>query len=432
MSGKDLKKAEELTESDNKFLNMFKGKTDTTQKDIEKAMKKSDDYKQSTDDEIATAAERVLGKLRQVNSEYLSWFEIVLAMVFAIIGYNLPVWLLFFQKKMRKMEMENEVMQFQTIILMLMRIERVNVEMILEWLERYSNIFREPIAKCVNNYESGPWEALEEMKDDVNYKEFIRLIESMQAAVEKIPIAEAFDELDSERDYYQERRKESNARLIQKKGMIGKVIGFAPMVGLFVGYLIIPLVFIGLMSMMSSMNDMSSMAAQKGGRNTMENATKALEMAGSLLIGVLLLGCLLFAYTRMSELKDTEHKVEVSEQAKDFNQDYETYNRNNLYGSDLFSLANQIEDYNKKEADGKAYGRIEMKVTLKTEIINAKFFTDMTYDGDSLNQKYNNLAKAINKINKEYYGKAISYWANYGTGSRLESQLLQELRTNKI
>mgnify|MGYP000827145074 FL=1 len=49
-----------------------------------------------------------------------------------------------------------------------------------------------------------------------------------------------------------------------------------------------------------------------------------------------------------------------------------------------------------------------------------------------LNQKYNNLAKAINKINKEYYGKAISYWANYGTGSRLESQLLQELRTNKI
>ena len=46
------------------------------------------------------------------------------------------------------------------------------------------------------------------MKDDVNYKEFIRLIESMQAAVEKIPIAEAFDELDSERDYYQERRKD--------------------------------------------------------------------------------------------------------------------------------------------------------------------------------------------------------------------------------
>ena len=58
--------------------------------------------------------------------------------------------------------MEDEVMQFETIILMLMRIERVNVEIILEWLERYSNIFYEQISKCVNNYESGPWEALED------------------------------------------------------------------------------------------------------------------------------------------------------------------------------------------------------------------------------------------------------------------------------
>ena len=237
---------------------MFRGKTKTTQEDIEKAMKKSKDYANAQPDEITTAAERVLKKLRQVNSEYLSWFEMILAMVFAVIGYNLPVALLFFQAKKRKMEMENEVMQFQTIILMLMRIERVNVEMILEWLERYSNIFREPISRCVNNYESGPWEALEQMKEEINYKEFIRLIESMQAAVEKIPIAEAFDELDSEREYYQARRKESNDRLISKKGLIGKVIGFAPMVGLFVGYLIIPLVFIGLTSMTSSFNTMNS------------------------------------------------------------------------------------------------------------------------------------------------------------------------------
>lgn len=259
MSGKDLKAAEELTQLDNKFIDKFRGKTDVTQAEIEKAMKKSKDYANSTDDEIKTAAERVLQKLRQINSEYLSWFEMLLAMVFAVIGYNLPIWLLFFQAKMRQIEMEDEVMQFQTIILMLMRIERVNVEMILEWLERYSNIFREPISRCVNNYESGPWEALEAMKDEVNYKEFIRIIESLQAAVERIPIAEAFDELDSERDYYQERRKESNARLISKKGMIGKVIGFAPMVCLFVGYLIIPLVVIGLTSMSSSFNTMASM-----------------------------------------------------------------------------------------------------------------------------------------------------------------------------
>ena len=258
MTERDLRTAMELTESDNKFLDEFRGKTDTTQEDIEKSMRKSDDYEGSTDDEIETAAERVLEKLRQVNSEYLSWFEMLLAIVFALIGYNAPVLLLHFQAKMRQIEMEDEVMQFQTIILMLMRIERVNVEMILEWLERYSNIFKDPITKCVNDYESGPWEALEKMKEDVNYKEFIRIIESLQAAVERIPISEAFDELDSEREYYQARRKESNDRLISRKGMIGRAIGFAPMVTIFVGYLIIPLVFIGMTSMTTSMNGLAA------------------------------------------------------------------------------------------------------------------------------------------------------------------------------
>ena len=160
------------------------------------------------------------------------------------------------------MEMEDEVMQFQTIILMLMRIERVNVEMILEWLERYSNIFREPISRCVNNYEAGAWEALEELKQSVSNHDMIRIVESLQSAVEKIPIADAFDELETEREYYQAKRKESNERLIKRKGMIGKVIGFAPMVCLFVGYLIIPLVFIGLTSMSSSFSSMTATKAK--------------------------------------------------------------------------------------------------------------------------------------------------------------------------
>ena len=35
------------------------------------------------------------------------------------------------------------------------------------------------------------------------------------------------------------------------------------------------------------------------------------------------------------------------------------YNRDNLYGSDMFSLANMIENYNIKESDTRYYGKIE-------------------------------------------------------------------------
>ena len=258
MSAKDEKKAMELTKQDNVFLDMFRGKVDTTVKDIEKALRVSKYYRDAEDKDITKAAERIFDKLQVVNSESFKWFELLLAFVFAIVGYMSPIWILMFQSKMRQLEMEDEVMQFQTIILMLMRIERVNVEIILEWLERYSNIFKSQITRCVNNYEAGAWEALEELKNEISYMPLIRIVESMQAAVEKIPIKDAFDELDSEREYYRDKRKESNERLISRKAMIGKVIGFAPMVCLFVGYLIIPLVFIGLTSMSSTMGSMSS------------------------------------------------------------------------------------------------------------------------------------------------------------------------------
>ena len=261
MTDTQTQTAMELTESDNQYILHFKDDPEVTVEDIEKEMERgriNEDYLESSADEIQVAAERVLGKIQTVNSEDMKWFEVLLAMVFAVVAYNAPIWMLKFQARMRQLEMEDEVMQFQTIILMLMRIERVNVEIILEWLERYANIFKEPISKCVNNYESGPWESLEQLKEDVSYPQFIQIVESLQAAVEKIPIADAFDELDTERDYYQARRKESNERLISRKGMIGRGIGFAPMVVIFVGYLIIPLVFIGLTSMSTSMNGMAA------------------------------------------------------------------------------------------------------------------------------------------------------------------------------
>ena len=259
LNEKDYKKAMETTELHNYFLDMFRGKLDTTQADIEKAMKQSKYYRDSDDTEITTNATKIYEKLKVVNSEYLKWFEILLSMVFAIMGYAAPILMLKFQVIIRKMSMEDEVMQYQTIILMLMRLERVDVEMILEWMERYADIFKEPISKCLNNYESGAWESLEEMKDEISFQPLVRIIESLQTAVEKVPIREAFDELETDREYYQDKRKEANERLISKKGLIGRAIGFTPLVGIFVGYLVAPLVLIGLTSMTTSFNTMSTM-----------------------------------------------------------------------------------------------------------------------------------------------------------------------------
>ena len=242
----------------NKFLDKYKGQ-DIEKEHLRERIANSTYFEEASGPDIDEATEKIYEELQIINNERFKWFELLIACVIAWMGYQSPIWMLMFQKILRKLEMENEVMQFQTIITMLMKIERVNVEIILEWLERYSNIFREPITKCVNNYEAGAWEALEDLKNEIAFPQLIRLIESMQAAVEKIPIEKAFEELENERDYYQAKREEANNKLISRKGLIGKGIGFAPMICVFCGYLIAPLVIIGLTSMTQTFANMSTM-----------------------------------------------------------------------------------------------------------------------------------------------------------------------------
>ncbi len=214
---------------------------------------------QLTPEQLTSNAERIYNKLSALSNEYFKWTELLLAMLIGLVAFFVPNMFLTFQKKMRQLEMDDEVMQFQTIILMLMHIERVSVEYILEWLTRFSNIFREPLQRCLNNYEAGAYEALEELKDDVTFKPFTRIVESLQSAIENVKITDAFDELESERAFFQEKRKEANERLIAKKAMIGKVLGFAPMVMLFVGYLIGPMIVTSIGDMNVYFEQMGSM-----------------------------------------------------------------------------------------------------------------------------------------------------------------------------
>ena len=208
-------------------------------------------------EQLTTNAERMYTKLKDLSSNYFKWTELAIAIACGFFAFFVPNLFLTFQKKMRQLEMDDEVMQYQTIILMLMHIERVSVEYIVEWLTRFSNIFREPMQRCLNNYEAGAYEALEELKDEVTFKPFIRIVESLQSAIENVKITDAFDELESERAFFQEKRKEANERLIAKKAMIGKILGFAPMVTLFIAYLIGPMIA-------TSLGDMGTYFTQMG------------------------------------------------------------------------------------------------------------------------------------------------------------------------
>lgn len=243
--------AQAINDRDKTYIDKYKNKN-VTKEQLE--MEFADPVTGKADADEVT---RVYDKIQSVKNSYIKFWQVLTSFVLAFIAYYVPSIILFIRNKIREMEKENEIMQFQSIILMLMYIDRIDVQTILEWLCRFSYAFKEPIATCLNNYEAGAYEALEDLKEDVPYKDFQRIIEQLQSAVERIPIRDAFDELETERAFFHERRKEGNERLIKKKTTIGKVLGFTPMVLLIGGYLVAPLMIVSIMQMMNYFTKMS-------------------------------------------------------------------------------------------------------------------------------------------------------------------------------
>ena len=142
----------------------------------------------------------------------------------------------------------------------------------------------------------------------------------------------------------------------------------------------------------------------------MENMTKALEIAASVLIGVLILSLLVFGYNQIREQKNIEQKNEKASQLSKFNINFESYAKDTVYGSEILSLANVVINYNERKAvDG--YQEIELEVKISTGVLNGQYLVAGTYSATSLDQQYKKLVKKIKEADITVFGKSISYWS---------------------
>ena len=82
----------------------------------------------------------------------------------------------------------------------------------------------------------------------------------------------------------------------------------------------------------------------------MENASKALIMAGSVLIGLMIIGALLLMFTNLSNYQGEKQEGETDSQVVEFNNQFATYNREDVRGSELYSLLNRVISYNRTQS----------------------------------------------------------------------------------
>lgn len=246
--------AEELAESrawselDEKVMRDLNMNSKSTSEEIEQSLLElSQDHLAKED--LLNAVPRIMDKLQAWNREVFKWWELLISFGVGYVGYQLPVLLLYIQRKVRSMDMRHEVYQFQTVISILREMDRMSVEEILEWLNRFAVIFKTPIQKCLLHYEHGPEAALEELKQEVSLPEFQRVVDKLLLSLGAITIKEAFDDLEGQMSFYFEQRRQEYAKLIETKAEWGRMIGFTPMYALIFLYLVVPLIAVSFTQM---------------------------------------------------------------------------------------------------------------------------------------------------------------------------------------
>ena len=79
----------------------------------------------------------------------------------------------------------------------------------------------------------------------------------------------------------------------------------------------------------------------------MENASKALLMAGGILIALLVIGALILMFNQVGSYEKAQDARKKSSQIADFNKDFERYlDDKGITGADVISLINKVLDYN--------------------------------------------------------------------------------------
>lgn len=100
----------------------------------------------------------------------------------------------------------------------------------------------------------------------------------------------------------------------------------------------------------------------------MENASRALVIAGGVLLSLIIIGVVMFAYRGITSLQKEKDISLSNEQVSKINEQIEKYTKKSvIYGSEVLSICNAIEDYSRKYPESEGYPKITAIIKIKAD-----------------------------------------------------------------
>lgn len=116
----------------------------------------------------------------------------------------------------------------------------------------------------------------------------------------------------------------------------------------------------------------------------MENASKALMMAGGILIALLVIGALLLMINRVGIYSRSQDDDRKYTQLSDFNRDFERYcDDKGINGTDIISLINKVNNYNSKANEDGVINSVDYSIKMELKVTGLDEFNNKYANSES-------------------------------------------------
>lgn len=179
------------------------------------------------DFEVDTNTDRLEKKYTKYHSLKVKWWFPLVAYLVAVIMWFSQEMLLKLRTKLVEYEAGEDVMQLQTLMIVLSH-TKMDVDDALFWMERQSSVHKAIIRYAYHEYHSDPLGSLERLKDASSHIDFKRLIAKLQTAVYVLSIQDAFKAMALNKAHSLQKREMYMMETIESRKNNAKLIAMAP------------------------------------------------------------------------------------------------------------------------------------------------------------------------------------------------------------
>lgn len=186
------------------------------------------------------AADRIIEKLATL-SKLNPWLIVLIAFLSMMVGYQVPnIALNMTLILSRRAMIEDEVIGYYTVVMLLVNHSVSNVNMLMNWLKNFADIYRVRFQQCLDNLSE---KEITSMQDMVDNKELKRLMSSILMAFKGTDLKSAFAGIEQRYEFQEDLRRVINQRIIKYRVMCSELLSWSAMGTTFVLYILSPMIY---------------------------------------------------------------------------------------------------------------------------------------------------------------------------------------------